>query len=124
MTSLALATALGAGGAAVAVVPAQAANRLVAHLQAPGHHPRAGHPWRIHITARTPSGRPVRAAVSYQFLFGGTVVAHRSHYRFRGSFTNALMFPARSVGYRLTFRAVVTSAIGRRNLDYWVQVRR
>jgi hypothetical protein len=46
-----------------------ARSRLVARLYAPTHHPKAGAPWRIRITARTAKGKPVRAEVRYQFLF-------------------------------------------------------
>ena len=105
-----------------ASAPADA--RLVAHLYAPNHHPKVGRDFPIRITASDPSGHPVRAEVRYQYLFNGVVVARRAHYRFRGSFRDALVFPAASVGYRLVFRAVVTSAIGTRNLDWWVEVRR
>ena len=108
--------------AGVSAAPAQA--RLVATLSAPNHHPRVGVLWPIRITARDPAGHPVRAEVRYQYLFNGTVVARRSHYRFRGTFRDTLEFPASAVGIRLVFRAVVTSAIGSRNLDWWVQVRR
>ena len=103
---------------------AAAADTLVARLHAPGHHPRANKPWRITITARSSSGGPVRAEVRYQYLFHGQVVARRSHYRFRGVFHDTIIWPARSIGIPLTFRAVVTSRIGNRNLDYAVRVRR
>jgi len=105
--------------------PAPAAkSRLVARLYAPTHHPKVDAPWRIKITARTQHGKPVSAEVRYQFLYNGVVVARRSHYRFRGTFRDTLTWPADSVGMRLTFRAVVTSRIGSRNLDYWVEARR
>lgn len=110
--------------ALMAALPAAAEGRLVAHLYAPNHHPRVHRPWPIRITAADPQGHPVRAEVRYQYLFNGQVVARRSHYRFRGTFRDTLDFPGSAVGYRLVFRAVVTSSIGRRNLDWWVEVRR
>lgn len=118
------ATVLLAASGAAAVVPAQAAGRLVANLQASGHHPRVNQPWPIRITARTPNGKAVQANVRYSFLFNGQVVARRSNYRFRGTFHDNLTWPASALGHRLTFRAVVTSRVGNQNLDYWVQVRR
>jgi len=99
-----------------------AAPRLT--LAAPTHRPTVGAPWPITIRAYAPGGRPLRAEVRYQFLFGGNVVARRSHYRFRGRFHDTLRWPARAAGLPLTFRAVVTTPLGRRNLDYRVRVRR
>ena len=101
-----------------------AKNQLVARLSAPTHRPRVGHAWRITITARTAAGRPVKAEVRYQYLSGGQIVARRSHYRFTGTFHDNVVWTAQSVGIPLTFRAVVTSSIGNRNLDYAVQVQR
>jgi hypothetical protein len=113
---------------AVASAPAPVAARspFVAKLRAPqGHHPRVDKPWPIIITARSHRGRPLSGRVRYEYLYGGQVVARRSNYRFRnGRFRDELTFPGRSVGYRLTFRAVVTTRLGRVNLDYWVEVKR
>jgi hypothetical protein len=93
-------------------------------LAAPTHHPAAGAPWPIAIRALGPGGRPLRAEVRYQFLFAGSVVARRSHHRFNGTFRDTLRWPARSLGVPLTFRAVVTTPLGTRRLDYAVRVRR
>lgn len=93
-------------------------------LEAKTHRPTAGAPWPIVIRAHDPAGRPLAAEVRYQYLFGGAVVAHRSHYRFRGTFHDTFRWPARAVGVPLTFRAVVSTRFGVRRLDYDVQVRR
>src|SRR5512143_2816107 len=74
-------------------------------LAAPGHRPAAGAPWPITIRARGPHSEPLRAEVRYQYLFAGAVVAHRSHYRFKGVFHDVIRWPARSIGIPLTFRA-------------------
>jgi len=92
-------------------------------LAAPTHRPVAGAPWPIRISARGPSGESLAAVVRYQYLFGGAVVARRSRYRFRGSFRDTIRWPARSVGLPLTFRAVVSTSLGTRRLDYDVQVK-
>ena len=103
---------------------APAAGGFGATLSVPGHHPKAGRPWPVTVTASY-NGRPVTAHVRYAFLYGGQVVSRQSNYRFHGRFTDrGFIWPARAVGYRLTFRAVVYSSRGSRNLDYWVQVRR
>lgn len=92
-------------------------------LTATTHRPVAGAPWPITIRAYGPAGSPLRAEVRYQYLFGGAVVARRSHYRFRGTFHDTFRWPADAVGYPLTFRAVVSTPIGDRRLDYPVRVR-
>jgi hypothetical protein len=132
------------GGLLVPVSVADAAT-FVARLKASGHRPEAGKRWPIRVTARTPSGRAVRATAYYQFVYGGQVVStqypnprarpgecpggrrcRRSPYRFRGSFRDpSIVWPRRAVGFRLTFRVGVKSrGRGTRKLDYWVRVRR
>lgn len=93
-----------------------------ATLQAPGHRPRAARPWPIVVTAHDRAGHPLPAVVTYQFLFAGRVVAHRSRYRFRGRFRDVVTWPRRSVGVPLTFRALVRTRLGVRALDYPVVV--
>ena len=128
-----------AGPAAAASTP------FVATLKAPTHHPKANALWRITVTAKSHSGKALRATADYQFLLRGQVVA-RSHpspnanprstcakagncrhspWPFRGRYRDTLIFPARSVGIALTFRVVVkVKGLGTRNLDYSVRVRR
>ena len=129
------------------LVPASVAEAasFVARLKAPGHHPKAGKRWTIKVSARTRSGKPVRARAYYQFLYGGQVVStqypsprsrpgqcpggsgcRRSPYPFRGSYRDpTIVWPRRAVGYRLTFRVVVkTKTRGTRKVGYWVRVRR
>jgi hypothetical protein len=126
--------------------PASAASPpFVATLKAPTHHPKANALWRITVTARSRSGKALRATADYQFLLDGQVVA-RPHpspnadprsacakagncrhgpWPFRGRYRDTLIFPARSAGIDLTFRVVVkVKGMGTRNLDYSVRVRR
>jgi hypothetical protein len=132
--------------ALTAAAPAPAASPpFKASLEAPTHHPKANALWRITVTAKSNSGRSLRATADYQFLLHGQVVA-RSHpspnanprsacakagncrhspWPFRGRFHDTLIWPARSAGIDLTFRVVVKVAgLGTRNLDYSVRVRR
>ena len=139
MTLIALAAML------VPAASAQAAP-FVAKLTAPTHSPKANTFWPITVTARTSSGRALRATAVYQFLFQGQVRAtsypspkanpksacsktgtcRHSPYPFRGRFRDpTVTWPARSAGIPLTFRVVVTvKGMGRVNLDYSVRVRR
>jgi hypothetical protein len=129
----------------VAAAPAQAAP-FAATLKAPNHHPKAGTFWPITVTARTSSGKALRATATYQFVFNGSVVATRypspkadpkskcskegtcrkTPYPFRGRMRDATFtWPARAVGIDLTFRViVVVEGKGRVNLDYAVRVHR
>src|SRR4051794_27581358 len=52
----------------------QPASKLVAHLFAPTHRPKAGARWPIRITARDAHGHNVRGSVRYAFLYQGQVV--------------------------------------------------
>jgi hypothetical protein len=99
------------------------AGAVTATMHAAGHHPRVGRRWPVAILVSS-NGRPVRAEVEYEYLFGGAVVAHRSHYRFTGGFHDTFEWPASAVGYPLTFRAVVRSGATTLSLDYPVQVER
>jgi hypothetical protein len=90
-------------------------------LQAGTHHPRVEVPWPIRFTVSS-GGRPARASVRYEYLFGGQVVAHRSHYAFAGRFSDVFKWPSSAVGYPLTFRAVIASEGKTIDLDYAVRV--
>jgi hypothetical protein len=90
-------------------------------MHASGHHPRVNRPWPVSFSV-TQAGRPAQARVRYEYLFAGQVVAHRSNYRFSGSFHDTFVWPPSALGYPLTFRAVITSAKVTLNLDYAVQV--
>lgn len=114
----------GGSGNGTTTAPARRGPRPEITLHAPTHRPDVGEPWPIAIRAFDQAGRPLAAEVRYQYLFGGAVVARRSHYRFRGTFHDRFRWPARSAGIPLTFRAVVTTPLGTRRLDYDVRVRR
>ncbi len=100
-------------------------------LKAPGHHPVHDQGWPIKVSARTRSGKKLHATALYKYLYQGKVVATSSPYKatstkpypFFGTFKDVIKWPARSVGYRLTFRVVVKArGRGKKHVDYWVQV--
>lgn len=123
----------GTSGATTAAAPApstvtgntvtSSAGPVTAVLRAPGHTPRVEAPWPIHVTVQA-AGRPARATIDYQYLFAGQVVARRNHATFTGRYADVLKWPANSVGYPLTFRALITSGGRALALDYPVQVSR
>ena len=117
LVALALATTAAAG------TVGGSSRGLTATLHAGTHHPEVGRRWPIQFTA-TRSGRAVRATVTYEYVYGGQVVARRAQHTFTGRFSDALVFPAQSVGYPLTFRGAVTSGGSTVNLDYAIQVSR
>ena len=94
---------------------------LTATMHAGTHHPKVGRAWPVQFTASV-SGRGVRATVTYEYLYGGQVVAVRAHHTFNGRFTDTIVFPATAVGYPLTFRAVITAGRALVNLDYAISV--
>ena len=117
-----------ASSAASSAVPSTAAApaSVVAVLHAPGHDPHVGN-WPITVTL-TNGGRPIPGHVSYQFLFQGQVVSRQpvrlESPNFVGTFHDTIIWPATSVGYPLTFRVVIQTPFGVKNVDYLVQVRR
>jgi hypothetical protein len=108
--------------------PAAAAGKLVAHLSATTHTPKAGAPWPIHIMLRDDKGHDVRGTVRYAYLYQGEVVLRqdpKGKNSFVGDFRDHhLTWPKRSIGLELTFRAVVDTKLGQANLDYMVKVHR
>jgi hypothetical protein len=104
------------------------ASRLVAHLFARTHHPKAGARWPIRITARDGKGHRVRGTVRYAFLYQGQVVMRqhpKGDKRFVGDFHDKhLAWSKRSISLELTFRAIVDTKLGQANLDYRVKVHR
>lgn len=122
--ALVLASCGGGSGDSSSTAAKKPPPAAVVKLTATTHRPRVGAPWPITIEAHDRKGRPLRAEVRYQYLFGGAVVAHRSHYRFRGVIHDTFHWPARAAGLPLTFRAVVTTPLGTRRVDYPVRVRK
>lgn len=110
-----------ATSSATGTVVSASVGGVSATLNAATHHPKVQVPWPIHFTV-TRGGAPAHASVSYEYLFAGQVVAHRSHYTFTGDFSDTFHWPSSAVGYPLTFRAVIVSAGVTINLDYPVQV--
>lgn len=130
---------------AATAVPASAAS-FKATLHVPTHHPKANARWPVVVTARTSSGKALRATATYQWLYNNQVVATRypspnvnpnskcsragtcrhSPWPFTGKMRDATFtWPARSVGFALTFRVVVTvKGRGSQKLNYAVRVHR
>jgi hypothetical protein len=113
-----------------------------ATLHAPGHRPgnwkyiydRDEHKkawaalWFIRVTASHAGHAISGGRVTYQFLFNGRIVACRPvakpyspHFR-GGVMRDRIEWPERSIGIPLTFRAVVITRYGVKNLDYAVKV--
>ena len=67
-----------------------------------------GRPWPFHL-AVTRGGQPLKASVTYEYVFAGQVVARRAHYSFDGHFSDDIIRPASAVGYPLSFRAAIVS---------------
>ncbi len=121
VVGLGLAALFGVAHAVAAGTVSASSQGVTATLRAPTHSPRVDVGWPIHFTVSR-AGVPVRASVSYEYLLGTQVVAHRSHYTFTGHFSDIFDWPAGAVGYPLTFRAVIVSGGATLDLDYPVRV--
>jgi hypothetical protein len=104
--------------------------RFRAVLHAPTHHPRAGKPWLYSVRVTDLRGRPIRARIRMQVLFGGIPVGKvdgGKTFTFTGTWRepkrSPLIWPARSRGHPLTFEAIVTARGASKHLDYTVDVR-
>ncbi len=117
----AVTTTAGSSALSAPDVVTGSAGGVTATMHLAGHHPRVNQSWPLSFSV-TAAGAPARASAAYEYLFGGQVVARRSHYTFTGHFSDTFLWPAAAVGYPLTFRAVVVSGKATVNLDYAVQV--
>jgi hypothetical protein len=104
--------------------------RFRAVLHAPTHHPRAGKPWLYSVRVTDLQGRPIRARIRMQVLFGGIPVGKVDDgktFTFVGTWREPkkepLIWPARSRGRPLTFEAIVTARGASKRLDYAIEVR-
>jgi hypothetical protein len=109
--------------------PPRATRPFRAVLHAPTHHPRAGKPWLYSVRVTDLSGRPIRARIRMQVLFGGVPVGKvdgGKTFTFVGTWrepkAEPLIWPARSRGRALTFEAIVTARGASKRLDYTVTV--
>ena len=121
---LAALAALAALWGVAAAPSAHAAARFTATFHASTHRPRANTKWRITVTA-TRNGRQLAGTVNYRYLYNGTPVSSRRGGSFRhGVYHDTIIWPARSIGYPLTFEAVVRTRYGTVLLRWWIRVRR
>lgn len=121
-TSAASTSAAVTGTQSAPGVVTASAGQIAATLHAGTHSPKVNAAWPISFTV-TQASRPVRAKVSYEYMFAGSVVAKRSNFDFTGHFSDVFRWPAQATGYPLTFRAVVTASGRTLYLDYPVKVR-
>jgi hypothetical protein len=101
------------------------AGGLHAVLRAQNHSPKVGKVWHYTVHATDASGHPLAGTVETQFVFGGQVVGRETpptHPLKHGRFVDKLTFPARAVGFPLTFRVVVHTHLGTVMLDWPVKV--
>jgi hypothetical protein len=106
------------------IVPSTAIARpFTSTLQIPTHRPHVG-PEHITVTA-SHNGRGLCGKVSYVYYFNGQQVSHQPGGHFcHGVWKDTMMWPKRSVGYRLTLGVVVKTRYGTDYDWWWIQVRR
>ena len=130
--ALVLLAALGGCGGSHAVAPKPHRARIAfrAVLHAPTHTPKAGKPWLYSVRVTDLQGRPIRARITMQVLFGGIPVGKvdgGKTFSFVGTWrepkSSPLIWPARSRGRPLTFEALVTARGATKRLDYAIDVK-
>ena len=116
--------------AATTTSPHRARVPFRAVLHAPTHTPKAGEPWLYSVRVTDLEGRPIRARITMQVLFGGVPVGKvdaGKTFSFVGTWrepkSSPLIWPARSRGRPLTFEAIVTARGATKRLDYDVTVK-
>lgn len=98
-----------------------------ARLTAPSHTPKVNVPWRIVVTVKDAAGKPIRAKLLMNVLFGGRVVGQVDEgkvYDFFGRHQQDITWPPASIGYALTLQAVVTVKGSAKKIEWAVKVRR
>jgi hypothetical protein len=124
----------GCGGSgsrsAATTKPQRARLPFRALLHAPTHEPKAGKPWLYSVRVTDLQGRPIRARITMQILFGGVPVGKVDSgktFTFVGTWrepkSSPLIWPARARGRPLTFEAIVTARGKTKRLDYAITVK-
>jgi len=116
--------ASGSAGTQRSIVSASAGG-LRASLHGENHAPKVGKLWHYTVRASDASGHSVAGTVDSEFAFGGQVVGREvppTHRLRNGRLNDNLTFPARAVGFPLTFRVVVHTQLGSVTLDWPVKV--
>ena len=94
-------------------------------MKAPTHHPKANKKWPVTVTAKTRSGKALKATLRYIFLYRGQIVSRQSNYHFRGTYTDkSFVWPSNAIGIPLTLRCQIKTSLGTKSIDYSVRVRR
>jgi hypothetical protein len=111
---------------------ASAAAPLTVVFRATTHAPKVNARWPWSITA-TSRGKPVAGTVTAQVVdpvggihaveFGGVKSKFVTNVKFRGRFSDFVIYPPISRGVGVTFRATVKTALGKRVVNYPVTAR-
>jgi hypothetical protein len=96
------------------------------------HTPTVNKPWRWSVTAKN-GGKAVAGTVTAQVVdpvggvhavqFGGSKTKYVTNVKFKGRFSDFVLFPPISRGVRVTFRVTVKTALGKRVVNYWAQAK-
>ena len=109
---------------ALALPALASAAPFTARLKAANHQPVANKNWPITVTV-TRGRAKLSGSVRYEFLFNGTVEAHRAGHSFKhGVYHDSLVFPSAAIGHTLSLRVIVTTRYGTVRLPWWIKTRR
>ena len=101
-------------------------------FKATTHVPKVNTKWPWSITV-TKGGKPLAGTVTAQVIdpvggvhaveFGGVKNKFVTNVKFKGRFSDFVIYPPISHGVRVTFRVTVKTAVGKRVVNYWAQAR-
>jgi hypothetical protein len=99
-------------------------------LTADSHHPRVGKRWHYEVHVTDARGRPVRALVHLQIVFGGAPVGQIGRHRVANGVWRETIgtdgnqpFPGRARGLPLVFQVIATAKGRTKKVDYPITVR-
>lgn len=121
---VALALPLGAG--AVSASPA-----FTVTFKASKHTPKVNEKWPWSVKVATAAGKPLAATISavvvdpiggvHPVEYGCCKTKFITNVKIKGTFGDFVKFPLSAKGYRVTFKVIVKTALGRRAVTYWVK---
>jgi hypothetical protein len=110
-----------------------AASLFKTTFTAPTHTPKINAKWVWTIKVTTAAGKPLAATISAQVVdpiggvhpveYGCCAKKFVTNVRIVGRFSDFVQYPLAAKGYRLTFRVLVKTRLGKRAVQYWLTPR-
>ncbi len=95
------------------------------------HTPKVNERWPWSIRVTTNAGKPLAATISavvvdpiggvHPVEYGCCAKKFITNVKIKGTFRDFVQYPLSAKGYRVTFRVIVKTALGRKAVNYWVK---